>query len=86
MKNKENKSKENSTPSKTKVKQFKMGEDECKEPMEILYQGKILLCLPTGNPKFPFIFGMGKAKAILKNIKDIKLYVQNNSQTDENDS
>ena len=41
------------------------------------YQNRPVLCIPTGNRKFPyFTFGIAKARAILNNLEAIKAFVE----------
>ena len=44
------------------------------------YKGNKLICLNPGA-KFPFSFGMGKAKMILENIEAIKIFVETNGES-----
>ncbi len=44
------------------------------------YKGKKIICLNPGS-KFPFSFGLGKAKMILENIDAIKIFVDSNGES-----
>lgn len=44
------------------------------------YKGKLTLSLPTGNEKYPFTFGVAKAKLILKHLDDIKKFIEVNDE------
>ncbi len=44
------------------------------------YKGSPTISLPTGNPRFPFTFGLTKAKLILAYIEDIKKFVEENDK------
>ncbi|MDD2751730.1 MAG: hypothetical protein PHN59_01175 [Candidatus Omnitrophica bacterium] len=45
------------------------------------YKGKPLLIIKRNEEdKYPFSFGLSKAKLILENIEEIKKFVQENSQ------
>lgn len=45
------------------------------------YKGKPLLIIKrSGEDKYPFSFGLSKAKLILDNIEEIKKFVSENSQ------
>jgi hypothetical protein len=50
------------------------------------YKGNMIISLPTINPRYPFSFGVGKAKNILEHIDDIKLFVEQHSSKDNSDS
>lgn len=49
------------------------------------YKGNKLICLNPGS-KFPFSFGLSKAKMILENLESIKKFVETNGESigDEN--
>jgi len=45
------------------------------------YKGKPLLIIKRDeNDKYPFSFGMGKARLILENIEEIKKFVEENTE------
>ena len=44
------------------------------------YKGNKLICLNPGS-KFPFSFGLTKAKMILENIESIKKFVESNGES-----
>jgi hypothetical protein len=44
------------------------------------YKGNKLICLNPGA-KFPFSFGLAKAKMILENIESIKKFVESNGES-----
>ena len=44
------------------------------------YKGNKLICLNPGG-KFPFSFGLGKAKMILENLESIKKFVESNGES-----
>ena len=44
------------------------------------YKGNKLICLNPGS-KYPFSFGLGKAKMILENIESIKKFVESNGES-----
>jgi hypothetical protein len=44
------------------------------------YKGNKLICLNPGS-KYPFSFGLGKAKMILENIEAIKKFVESNGES-----
>jgi len=44
------------------------------------YKGNKLICLNPGS-KFPFSFGLGKAKMIMENIDSIKKFVETNGES-----
>jgi hypothetical protein len=45
------------------------------------YQGKPVITLRrTENDKFPFSFGLNKARLILENIEEIRKFVQENTR------
>lgn len=46
------------------------------------YRGKPILILKRNEEdKFPFSFGLSKAKLILENLEEIKKFVEENSQS-----
>ncbi len=46
------------------------------------YKGSPTITLPTtADGRFPFTFGVGKAKAILKYVEDIKKFVEMNDKS-----
>lgn len=46
------------------------------------YKGKPLLIIKRNEEdKYPFSFGLGKARLILENIEEIKKFVEENSDT-----
>jgi len=48
------------------------------------YKGKAIISLPVaGSTKYPFTFGLNKAKAILEYIDDIKKFVEDNDSNKE---
>ena len=48
------------------------------------YKGKPLLIIKRNeDDKFPFSFGLNKARMILENIDEIKKFVEENSQAPE---
>lgn len=48
------------------------------------YKEKPIISLPVaGSTKFPFTFGLNKAKAILEYIDDIKKFVEDNDSNKE---
>lgn len=59
--------------------------DEKKEVTIGEYKGSPTISLPTGNPKFPFTFGLTKAKLILTYLEDIKKFVEENDKPKEKD-
>jgi hypothetical protein len=44
------------------------------------YKGNKIICLNPGA-KFPFSFGLAKAKMILENIESIKKFVESNGES-----
>ncbi len=58
--------------------------DENEQKMEVTigeYKGSPVISLPiTPDGKYPFTFGLSKAKAILKYIEDIRKFVQDNEK------
>jgi hypothetical protein len=44
------------------------------------YKGNKLICLNPGS-KYPFSFGLGKAKMILENLEAIKKFVDTNGES-----
>jgi hypothetical protein len=45
------------------------------------YKGNMIISLPVaGSTKYPFTFGLNKAKAILEYIDDIKKFVEDNDK------
>lgn len=44
------------------------------------YKGNKIICLNPGS-KFPFSFGLGKAKMILENLESIKKFVESNGES-----
>jgi hypothetical protein len=45
------------------------------------YKGNAIISLPVaGSTKYPFTFGLNKAKAILEFIEDIKKFVEENQK------
>ena len=43
------------------------------------YKGNAIISLPvSGSTKYPFTFGLNKAKAILEYLDDIKKFVEDN--------
>jgi hypothetical protein len=59
-----------------------MNENEKKMEVTIgEYKGSPVISLPiTPDGKFPFTFGLGKAKAILRYIDEIKKFVEENDK------
>jgi hypothetical protein len=48
------------------------------------YKGNPILSLPVaGSTKYPFTFGLNKAKAILEYLDDIKKFVEENDKISE---
>jgi hypothetical protein len=44
------------------------------------YKGNKIICLNPGS-KFPFSFGLAKAKMILENIEAVKKFVESNGES-----
>ena len=48
------------------------------------YKGNKIISLPVaGSTKYPFTFGLNKAKAILEYLDDIKKFVEDNEKKEE---
>ena len=48
------------------------------------YKGNPIISLPVaGSTKYPFTFGVNKAKAILEYLDDIKKFVEDNDKPEE---
>ena len=48
------------------------------------YKGNAIISLPVaGSTKYPFTFGLNKAKAIMEYIDDIKKFVADNESKEE---
>ncbi len=48
------------------------------------YKGNAIISLPVaGSTKYPFTFGLNKAKAILEYLDDIKKFVEDNDKAKE---
>lgn len=48
------------------------------------YKGKpVLIIKRNEDDKYPFAFGLSKARLILENIEEIKRFVEENSKEDE---
>ncbi|MFZ1288879.1 MAG: hypothetical protein WAR79_02220 [Melioribacteraceae bacterium] len=48
------------------------------------YKGNAIISLPVaGSTKYPFTFGLNKAKAILEFLDDIKKFVEDNDKKEE---
>lgn len=48
------------------------------------YKGNAIISLPvSGSTKYPFTFGLNKAKAILEYLDDIKKFVEDNDKKEE---
>jgi hypothetical protein len=48
------------------------------------YKGNAIISLPVaGSTKYPFTFGLNKAKAILEYLDDIKKFVEDNDKKPE---
>ncbi len=48
------------------------------------YKGNAIISLPvSGSTKYPFTFGLNKAKAILDFLEDIKQFVVDNDKKEE---
>lgn len=48
------------------------------------YKGNAIISLPVaGSTKYPFTFGLNKAKAILEYYEDIKKFVEDNDKPEE---
>jgi hypothetical protein len=58
--------------------------DENEKKLEVTigeYKGSPVISLPlTADGKYPFTFGLGKAKTILKYIDEIKKFVEDNDK------
>jgi len=51
------------------------------------YKGNAIISLPVaGSTKYPFTFGLNKAKAILEYLEDIKKFVDDNDKPEEEES
>jgi hypothetical protein len=49
------------------------------------YKGNMIISLPVaGSTKYPFTFGLNKAKAIIEYFDDIKKFVEDNVKKEEN--
>jgi len=45
------------------------------------YKGNAIISLPvSGSTKYPFTFGLNKAKAVLEYFEDIKKFVEDNDK------
>jgi len=48
------------------------------------YKGKpVLIIKRDENDKYPFAFGLGKARLILENLEEIKRFVEENTKEEE---
>ena len=48
------------------------------------YKGNAIISLPVANStKFPFTFGLNKAKAIIQYLDDIKKFIEDNDAKEE---
>lgn len=48
------------------------------------YKGKpVLIIKRDENDKYPFVFGLSKARLILENLEEIKRFVEENMQENE---
>ncbi len=48
------------------------------------YKGNAIISLPVaGSTKYPFTFGLNKAKAIMQYIDDIKKFIDDNESKEE---
>lgn len=48
------------------------------------YKGNAIISLPvSGSTKYPFTFGLNKAKAIIEYLDDIKKFVDDNEKPEE---
>lgn len=51
------------------------------------YKGNAIISLPvSGSTKYPFTFGLNKAKAVLEFLDDIKKFVEDNDKKPEEES
>ncbi|MBK8946719.1 MAG: hypothetical protein IPM32_15805 [Ignavibacteriae bacterium] len=51
------------------------------------YKGNAIISLPVaGSTKYPFTFGLNKAKAILEYLDDIKKFVEDNDKKEETEN
>lgn len=51
------------------------------------YKGNAIISLPVaGSTKYPFTFGLNKAKAILEFLDDIKKFVADNEKKEETEN
>ncbi len=51
------------------------------------YKGNAIISLPvSGSTKYPFTFGVNKAKAILEYLDDIKKFVEENDKKVEEEN
>ena len=51
------------------------------------YKGNAIISLPvSGSTKYPFTFGLNKAKAVLEFLDDIKKFVEENDKKVEEES
>lgn len=48
------------------------------------YKGNAIISLPvSGSTKYPFTFGLNKARAVLEYLDDIKKFVEDNEKPEE---
>ena len=48
------------------------------------YKGNMIISLPVmGSTKYPFTFGINKAKAIIEYLDDIKKFIAENDKVEE---
>lgn len=51
------------------------------------YKGNAIISLPvSGSTKYPFTFGLNKAKAVLEYFEDIKKFVEDNDKKPEEEA
>ncbi len=51
------------------------------------YKGNAIISLPvSGSTKYPFTFGLNKAKAVLEFLDDIKKFVEENDKPAEEEA
>jgi hypothetical protein len=50
------------------------------------YKGNAIISLPVaGSTKYPFTFGLNKAKAIMQYLDDIKKFIEDNETKEESE-
>ena len=50
------------------------------------YKGNAIISLPVaGSTKYPFTFGLNKAKAIMQYLDDIKKFIKDNETKEESE-